>query len=564
MIGNRKRLGDLLVECNKISKESLLGELDKQRLNGKRLGEILIEDKLVTEEDIINVLEVQLGIKRIKPDLEEIDSEAVKAVSESLARRYVLMPISFSEDKINVAMSDPLNIFALDDVKLSSGREVNPLIATRDEIMKTIEKNYSSQQVENVVNEISKEQIKEDINVIKEKEIAEDEIKNAPVVKLVDSIIDNAVKARASDIHVEPFENYVKVRYRIDGELQEVLRIKKDILGALITRIKILSGMNIAERRIPQDGRILTKINGKEIDLRVSDLPTIHGEKIVIRILKRDGFLIGKNNLGMDEESLNKLERITKSPYGIILVTGPTGSGKSTTLYTILNDLNKSNTNIITVEDPVEYMMEGINQVNVNTKAGLTFASGLRSILRQDPDIIMIGEIRDNETAEIAVRSAITGHLVLSTIHTNDAPSTIIRLMDMDIEPFLIATSLSGIVAQRLVRRICPNCGYEYEASAYEKRILGVNENETLTIKRGKGCTYCNNTGYRGRMGVHEILEVTKNIRDLIMARASSDELRKVSIDEGMRTLRESCALAVINGMTTVDELVKIAFLKEE
>lgn len=564
MIGNRKRLGDLLVDCGKLSQEKLMEELEKQRLNGKRLGEILIEDNIVTEADIINILQVQLGLKRIKPDHVEIDSEAVKAISENLARKYILMPISFYKDKIYVAMSDPLNIFALDDVKLSSGHEVVPLISTKDEIMKAIEKNYSSQHVENVVNEIAKEDSEQKQQEAKEKEVSDNEVKNAPVVKLVDSIIDNAVKARASDIHIEPFENFVKVRYRIDGELQEVLRVKKDIVGALTTRVKILSGMNIAERRIPQDGRILTKVNGKEIDLRVSDLPTIHGEKIVIRILKRDGFLLGRDKLGMGSDDLEKLNRIMSSPYGIILVTGPTGSGKSTTLYTILSELNKTSTNIITVEDPVEYMMEGVNQVNVNTKAGLTFASGLRSILRQDPDIIMIGEIRDNETAEIAVRSAITGHLVLSTIHTNDAPSTIVRLIDMDIEPFLIATSLSGIIAQRLVRRICPNCAKEYDASSYEKKMLGVSEETPLKLKKGTGCSYCNNTGYRGRVGVHEVLEITKEIRDLILSRASSDELRDACIKEGMNTLNVTCARAVIDGVTTVEELAKIAFLKAE
>lgn len=564
MIGNRKRLGDLLVDCGKLSQEKLIEELEKQRLNGKRLGEILIEDNIVTEADIINILQVQLGLKRIKPDHVEIDPEAVRSISESLARKYVLMPISFHNDKIYVAMTDPLNIFALDDVRLFSGHEVVPLIATKDEIMRAIEKNYSSQHVENVVKEMAKEDSVQRQKETKEKEISDNEVKSAPVVKLVDSIIDNAAKARASDIHIEPFENFIKVRYRIDGELQEVLRVKKDIVGALTTRIKILAGMNIAERRVPQDGRILTKVNGKDIDLRVSDLPTIHGEKIVIRILKRDGFLMGKDKLGMCQDDIEKLNRIMNSPYGIILVTGPTGSGKSTTLYTVLSELNKTDTNIITVEDPVEYMMEGINQVNVNTKAGLTFASGLRSILRQDPDIIMIGEIRDNETAEIAVRSAITGHLVLSTVHTNDAPSTIVRLVDMDIEPFLIATSLSGIIAQRLVRRVCPNCAKEYEASAYEKKILGVSTETPLKLKKGTGCSYCNNTGYRGRVGVHEVLEITKEIRDLIMSRASSDELREACIKVGMNTLSVSCARAVIDGVTSMEELAKITFLKAE
>ncbi|MDV3429048.1 MAG: GspE/PulE family protein, partial [Bacillota bacterium] len=385
----------------------------------------------------------------------------------------------------------------------------------------------------------------------------------APVVKLVDSLISNAVKSRASDIHIEPFENFIRIRTRVDGELREVLRVDKANLGSLTTRIKILANMNIAEKRVPLDGRIITQVDGKQYDLRISSLPTVYGEKIVIRILSKQGFLIGMDKLELFPAELEKIQRILAIPYGIILATGPTGSGKSTTLYTLLRSLNKGDVNIITVEDPVEYTMEGINQVNVNTKAGLTFASGLRSILRQDPDIIMIGEMRDSETAEIAVRAAITGHKVLSTVHTNDAPSTIIRLVDMGLEPYLVSTSVSGIIAQRLVRRICPYCKKPYSASAAEKRILGLDEDKDVTLFKGEGCAYCSNTGYAGRLGIYEIMEITREIREYIAAGKNTDDLRDLCIKTGMNDLRMYGTEHVLRGNTTVDELVKVAYIKD-
>jgi type IV pilus assembly protein PilB len=457
-------------------------------------------------------------------------------------------------------MSDPLNLFAQDDVKISSGYEVEPLIATKDEIKNAIEKNYSKQFVQKAAEELSKE-----TNSQEEAEESENskDVKNAPAVRMIDKIIRNAVKARASDIHMEPFEKYIKIRYRVDGELQEMFKSPKETLPALVTRVKILSNLDIAEKRLPQDGRILTKVDNREVDLRVSILPTVYGEKVVIRILSRDSYLVDKKKLGMTEDNLRKLERIIKSPYGIILVTGPTGSGKSTTLYAILKELNTTEKNIITIEDPVEYMMDGINQVNVNIKAGLTFAAGLRSILRQDPDIIMVGEIRDGETAEIAIRSAITGHLVLSSIHTNDAPSAIVRLVDMGIEPYLVATSISGVISQRLVRKICPHCKEEYTASEKEKRILDMEDSGDLNLYKGRGCTYCSNSGYIGRIGVYEIMEINRELRSSIMINKSTDELRDLAINSGMKTLKNSCVELVVNGITTIDELARIAFLKE-
>ena len=560
----RKRLGDMLLETGQITDEQLDEALSKQKVSGKRLGEILVEDKIISEDDILSLLEIQLGVRRVYLNEIEIDTDAVTCIPETLARKYNLIPIGYQDNKIFVVMSDPLNIFATDDVRIATGYEVEPLIATQKEIKEAISKFYSKQDVQKAAEEVNRESNTKNKQEKEEKKKSElDEVKNAPVVKLVDSIIQNAVRARASDIHIEPFEKYQKIRYRIDGELKEVLRAPKETAGALTTRIKILASLNIAEKRIPQDGRILTSADGNPVDLRVSVLPTVHGEKVVIRILRRDNFLMGKENLGLGNDDMEKLKRIMSSPHGIILVTGPTGSGKSTTLYTILSDLNTDDKNIITVEDPVEYMMEGINQVNVNTKAGLTFAAGLRSILRQDPDIVMVGEIRDGETAEIAVRAAITGHLVLSTIHTNDAPSTVLRLVDMGMEPYLVASSLSGIIAQRLVRRICPSCKVEYKANDYEKKFLGFNKDSDIRLYRGAGCNNCGNTGYKGRAAAFEILEIDREIREAIMSETNSEELKQLCIRRGMKTLKEYGAEMVINGVTTVDELAKISFLKE-
>ncbi|MDP4143033.1 MAG: ATPase, T2SS/T4P/T4SS family [Bacillota bacterium] len=561
---DKKRLGDLLVEAGKITSEQLKDQLVKQKTSGKRLGELLIEEGIITEDDIVNVLEMQLGIPRAYLDFITIEEAAVKTIPEGLAKKYGLIPIALEDDKLSVAMSDPMNIFALDDVRIASGYEIETLIATSSEIQRALDKVYTGQSVEKAAEELNKEnerkQEADDRNEINQ---SVEEINNAPIVKLVDSMLKDAIKQRSSDIHIEPFEKYIKVRYRIDGELQEKQKLPIESLAALVTRIKILSNMNIAEKRIPQDGRMKIFLDGKNIDLRVSALPTIYGEKIVFRVLRNDNYLLGKEKLGMDDEDMNRLDSIIQNPYGIVLVTGPTGSGKSTTLYTLLNELNTSDKNIITVEDPVEYMLDGINQVNVNVKAGLTFAAGLRSILRQDPDIVMIGEIRDSETAEIAVRAAVTGHLVLSTIHTNDAPSSIVRLVDMGIQSYLAATSVAGIIAQRLVRRICPNCDEEYEASEYEKRILRIDESRSLRLHRGKGCQQCNDTGYLGRLGIYEIMEISQEVRNLIMKNAGTEEIRESSIKGGMKTLRVSCENLVLQGKTTVDELIKTVYIKE-
>ncbi|NEZ46562.1 type II secretion system protein GspE [Clostridium niameyense] len=558
----KKKLGDILVEANKITKEQLKSALNKQKSKGKKLGEILIDEKIITEENIMEAISQQLGIKKVDINMININKEAIKVIPEKLALKHLLVPIGFKDNKIQVAMWDPLNIFAIDDVKIVSGYDVEPFVATRQEIKRAIERYYIDQYVQEVAQELRRENKKD----IKEKEIENigfDDIKNAPVVKILDSLIQNAIQSRASDIHIEPFDELVKIRYRIDGELQQISTISKDSLVPLVTRIKILANLDIAEKRIPQDGRILKKFNKKEIDLRVSTLPTVFGEKVVIRILNRENYLIGKDKLNMEKEDIEKIEKIIKSPHGIILVTGPTGSGKSTTLYTLLNDLNDSKNNIVTIEDPVEYVLQGVNQVNVNTKAGLTFANGLRSILRQDPDIIMIGEIRDRETAEIAIRAAITGHLVLSTIHTNDSASSIIRLKDMGVMPYLISTSLSGVISQRLVRKICPYCIESHEANEQEKDILDINKNKKLMLYKGQGCGYCKNTGYIGRTGVFEIMEIGREHVEMIMQNKSSDDLQELSIKNGMKTIKMSCRELVLKGQTTLEEFLKIAYLRD-
>lgn len=558
---DKRRLGDLLVTSGKLSPTHLDAVLKKQKLSGKRIGELLIEDKILTEDDILDVLELQLKFPRINFDQVIVDKDAVSLIPQSLAIKYNLIPIGFDKGKISIVISDPLNIFAIDDVKIATGFDVDINLAAKDEINNAITKYYSNPFVQKAAEELTKQKVNETLD--SDREAAVEEIKNAPAVRMVDSVIKNAISDRASDIHIEPFEDYVKIRYRIDGQLVEVLRSPKETHASIISRIKILSNLNIAEKRVPQDGRIFMKIDKTEVDLRVSVLPTVNGEKAVIRILDRKNFLISKDKLGIDENDLERMNKIIKSPYGIILVTGPTGSGKSTTLYAILNDFNTVDRNIITVEDPVEYTMDGINQVNVNPRAGLSFASGLRAILRQDPDIIMIGEIRDNETAEIATRAAITGHLVLSTIHTNDSASAVIRLIDMGIEPYLINTAVAGVIAQRLVRKICPNCKEAYEANEYEKGLLGLPKEEQFKLFKGKGCPVCGQSGYRGRIGVYEIMEITKAHRELILQGGSTDKLKKLNEKLGMRTLNTACKELVKAGTTTIDEFLRIALIDE-
>lgn len=559
--GQKKRLGDILVTAGKITTYQLQNALRTQKILGKKLGTVLTESGIVTEEDIIEAIEEQTGIERVDLNNLAFDKRAIKIVPQSLCNKYNLIAFGFEEDNIKVALEDPLNIFAIDDVYISTGLKVKTYIAPKGDIYKFVQINYSTEEVNKAAEELLKESL-ESKNIEVDVE-AIDDVKNAPVVKMIEYLFKNSIEMRASDIHIEPYENEIRIRYRIDGRLTTVNTLGIESLAPLVTRIKILANLNIAERRLPQDGRIIIKIGKDEVDLRVSILPIVAGEKIVIRILKRDSYRLGKEGLGISKNNLKKLNNIISSPNGIVLVTGPTGSGKSTTLYTVLSELNTSDVNIVTVEDPVEYTLNGVNQVNVNNKAGLTFASGFRSILRQDPDILMIGEIRDEETAQIAIKAAITGHLVLSTLHTNDAPSSMTRLVDMGVEPYLVATSLSGIIAQRLVKKICTNCKEEYIAPDYEKYVFNVGNNDTLKLYRGKGCGYCNNTGYSGRIGVYEIMEITREHRDAINRTRDANVLKEISIKHGMSTLADECKELVLNGITTIEELATITLLRE-
>ncbi|WFD11037.1 GspE/PulE family protein [Tepidibacter hydrothermalis] len=550
------KLGEILISTGKITQEQLEKALKEQKNSKKKLGQILIDNNIITEQDIIEILEFQLGIPHINLDNFVIDEEVPLLISESLARRYELIPIRKEKGKLMVAMVDPLNIFAIDDVKIATNMDIEPCICSQHDILNAIDRSYGKEVAEKAIEDFKRQYEVDNITDLDE-EILND-INNAPVVRLVNSIIKQAIKAKASDIHIEPFEENVRIRFRVDGQLQEIMNSAKTTHSAIVTRIKIMGKMDIAEKRVPQDGRIELSIDGKEVDLRISVLPTVFGEKIVIRLLDRSSFLLSKSQLGFTEDNLYRFYKLIENPNGIILITGPTGSGKTTTLYTILRELNQINKNIITVEDPVEYKLHGINQVQVNNKAGLTFANGLRSILRQDPDIVMIGEIRDSETAQIAARAAITGHLVISTMHTNDAPSTITRLIDMGIQPYLISASVVGSIAQRLVRKICTNCKKAYTPSEKEKEILNIVDDTKLY--RGEGCPKCYDTGYKGRTSIHEIMNMSKNIRESIDNKEGIDKLRKIAMDEGMIILEDNCKELVLNGITSFEEFMTVAY----
>lgn len=558
---NRKKLGDILVESGKITREQLEYAIELQKKRGDKLGKILVDEGMVSENDIIEVLEYQLGVPHVKLDKYFIDPEIARIVPESIARKYNIIPIKKTDKLLTVAMSDPMNIFAIDEIKLASGLEVQPAIASENDIKAAIEYYYGKQTAEKAIEDFKKENKLED-NIALDRELIE-QVNNAPVVRFVNSIIEQAVASRASDIHIEPGERRLRIRFRIDGVLHEIMSTSMQTHGAVVARIKIMSNLNIAERRLPQDGRVEMEIDGKNLDLRISILPTVYGEKVVIRILDRGSFLMTKKQLGFTAENIVKYEQLLKMPYGIILVTGPTGSGKTTTLYAALREINSPSVNIITLEDPVEYRLEGINQIQVNPKIGLTFANGLRAILRQDPNVIMVGEIRDEETANLAVRAAITGHLVLSTLHTNDAASSVIRLLDMGVESYLVASAVVGVIAQRLVRKICPECKIKYKASKEELKILGLDPDSDVELFRGRGCNSCNGTGYRGRTAVNEIMVISREHRELITQKATTDRLLELSKRKGMQTLRENCAELVISGITTMDEMVKAVYVQE-
>ncbi len=563
MLGRKKRLGDMLVDAGVITDEQLGEALKKQREMGMRLGQTLIELNFTNEGEIVEALHQQMGLPIAHIREAKLTPEVIGLLSEKIVRKHNVLPFEIHPENPNilrVAMSDPLDILAVDDLGIVTNMIIEPMVATPSDIHFGIERYYGNEQVAKMADAFSEERKKQQEARGKHQEENE-EVDNAPIVILVNKIIEQAVNERASDIHIEAMENSVRVRFRIDGVMQEMMQYEHELLAAIVARVKIISGMDISEKRAPQDGRMTQRYDRVEYDIRVSSLPTVFGEKIVMRLASKQALTRDKKDLGFPPEELRRFDQLVRNPHGIILVTGPTGSGKSTTLYTVLSELNSGDVNIITVEDPVEADVDGINQVQVNEKAGLTFASALRSILRQDPDIIMIGEIRDEETAGIAVKAAITGHLVVSTLHTNSAASSITRMEDMGVEPYLIADSTVGIIAQRLVRRLCPKCKRAHVITDDDKRRLHLRGDASPTIYEPGGgtCAFCNGTGYRGRIGVYEIMPVSGNIRRVIAAGGGAEEIQKVALQEGMTTLRHGAAKLVLQGVTSISEVERIA-----
>lgn len=558
-IRRKKRIGDMLLDEGIITKEQLEDALERNRTAKKKIGEMLVDLGYTTEEAIARGLSTQLDIPVISLQGMKIEEDILKLADGNLLRKHVMIPFEYNENNMNiirVAMSDPMDMRAMDDFSIITNLQVEPVIATSHDILLALDKYYGDSEAKRAAEQYAKER---GILNLQRQQDEDEDVANSPIVQLVKSIIEQAARQDASDIHIEPLEEKIRIRYRIDGTLYEKSSYDKNLLNAIVARVKIIGGMDISEKRKPQDGRITMMIDRKEYDIRVSILPTVFGEKCVMRLAQKKALMLDKRKLGFSEENLELFDNILNHPNGIILVTGPTGSGKSTTLYTAVNELNHENVNVITVEDPVEANMDGVNQVQVNSKADLTFASALRAILRQDPDVIMIGEIRDEETARIAVQASITGHLVLSTLHTNDAPGTMTRLMDMGVESYLLADAMRGVMAQRLVRTLCPHCKEKRSASIEEKKIMGLDWREEVDVYDSKGCPLCNDTGYHGRTGVYEIMPITPALRTEIAKRASTDEIRKTALREGMHTLRDEAVRLVLEGITSYSEMLKVS-----
>ena len=587
------KLGEILVRENLISPQHLREALDYQREHGGRLGYNLVRLGLVSDDMITAVLSRQYGIPSVNLELFDIDESVIRLIPQEVAQKYSVLPLSRVGATLTLAMVDPTNVFAMDDIKFMTGLNIEPVVVAEASVQQAIAKYYSSSKeielapvapdvvvqgvsggithadlisldsldfdTEATADQVEVLEDNEEIDLSSLARMSED----APVVRLVNVLLVDALRRGASDIHVEPYEKELRIRFRIDGILYDVMHPPLKMRDALISRVKIMSKLDISEKRLPQDGRIKIKVKvdarSRELDFRVSTLPTLFGEKVVLRLLDKENLMLDMTKLGFEPESLAKFQRNISRPYGMVLVTGPTGSGKTNTLYSALQSLNTPETNILTAEDPVEFNLLGINQVQMKEQIGLNFAAALRSFLRQDPNIVLVGEIRDFETAEIAIKAALTGHLVLSTLHTNDAPSTISRLMNMGIEPFLVATSVNLIQAQRLIRRVCKNCKKEQPTPTEALVEIGFSPEEAQTLKtyKGKGCATCNDTGYKGRVGLYETMEVTDEIRELILIGASSLELRKKAVDDGMITLRESGLHKIRNGVTTIEEVLR-------
>jgi len=565
------RLGEILIKESLITSDQLRQALEHQKANGGRLGTCLMKLGFISDDEITGVLSRQYGVPSINLKFYEVDASVIKLIPQDTAVRYQIVPLSRVGSTLTIAMTDPTNVFAMDDIKFMTGFNVEPVVASETAIAEAITKFYgeveSGEELDKVMKDLSLEDAA-DLELATEEQESnladlERAAEEAPIIKLVNLIMTDAVKRGASDIHVEPYEKEVRVRLRIDGVLQAVMTPPLKLRDAITSRIKIMAKLDISEKRLPQDGRIMIKYRKdnkiKDLDFRVSTIPTLYGEKIVMRLLDKENLRLDMTKLGFEQESLTKYERAILRPYGMVLVTGPTGSGKTNTLYSSIARLNTAETNIMTAEDPVEFQLAGVNQVQMKDQIGLNFAAALRAFLRQDPNIILVGEIRDFETAEIAVKAALTGHLVLSTLHTNDAPSTISRLMNMGIEPFLVATSVNLICAQRLVRRICQNCKEPLDVPEQAMLDAGYSQEEVATTKIyvGKGCGTCNKNGYKGRVGLYEVMEINDELRELILVGASALELKKKAIDQGMLTLRKSGLTKAALGFTTLEEVLR-------
>lgn len=565
------RLGDLLLSVGLISKEQLDQALQRQKATKQRLGQELIDEKIITEQQLIDALRMQLGIEFVDLSSLFIKPQMAELLPKNIAKKNSVVPVRLNGDTLYLAMSDPLNFMAQEEVKTATRKHVVPMIAMADAIDHAIASLYGSEGAARAIADMKREiaaggQERETAeNFVASSIGGEEENSTAPTVRLVNSILERAILEHASDIHIEPYEQEVRVRMRIDGVMHSLMTVPKALQASVVSRLKVMGGMDVTERRIPQDGRAGVRVKSRSVDLRMSTLPTIFGEKFVIRLLDKETQLLTRESIGLNGDDLNKYLELIHRPSGVVLIVGPTGSGKSSTMYSMIQELNTEKVNLVTLEDPVEYNIPGISQVQINEKTGMTFAGGLRSILRQDPDIIAVGEIRDGETAQIAMRAAITGHLVLSTIHTNDAVSTVDRLMDIGVEPYVISSALNGVISQRLVRRICPACREEYTPSEEELDDMGISADSGRKFYRGRGCPACLGTGYRGRVAVFEILMVTRKLRRAISRGAKREDLRDIALREGnFVTLRENCRRLVLEGITTVEEARRVAAAAKE
>jgi len=550
-----KQLGDILLESGLVSSAQLQSAYDEHQRAGRALGRVLVDQGVLTESQLVAALAQQIGMRFVELGDFPVDPSAVSLVPGALARRYVVLPFGFEDGKLLLAMADPANFLAIEDVRAVTQTDVKPCVATRNDVLAAIDRHYRADSDLNDLTAILDVEEEEDLSKVREA------VDDAPIVKYVNALITQAIQDRASDIHLEPTERDLRVRYRIDGVLHEIMRSPKTIQSGVISRLKIMSDINIAERRIPQDGRLSVNANGKKVDLRVATLPTVWGEKVVMRILDNSTARLDLTDLGFSDANFERFSRSFAKPYGMILVTGPTGSGKSTTLYATLNILNRAEVNIITVEDPVEYRLPGVNQVQVNNKAGLNFASALRSILRSDPDIVLIGEIRDHETAQIAVEAALTGHLVLSTLHTNDAPSAITRLTEMGIEPFLVGSAVDCVLAQRLARLLCKKCREEYAPTPealVAARFPWQDGQPLPTLFRPVGCSACAKTGYKGRLALHEVMPMSEELELLTVEHAPASQITETARRQGMITLRDDGMAKVLRGVTSIDEILRV------